>query len=268
MSRLVGLYPRAWRARYGDELEDLVAAQPLGAGGSLDLFLGALDAHRHPELIDPVATAPTGSAPVTRQRFEDLRVARRLGLASVAGALLWIGGWIVALNGPVVYNDDGTTYTDGASAAPIFVLAMVLLSGGLLGQLIRLPSARRAGRIGAVVALFFGPIWSFGPWNLFLGIPIIIGLVLLALSAWWGSEWGGTAALVTIGAALISPAAILLALFGWSTNRISSEGFLLLAIVSFTPIWLTVGGTLMGLPGSIDDGRPEAATLAGVADQA
>lgn len=30
MSSLLRLYPRAWRARYGPELEDLVAHRPLG----------------------------------------------------------------------------------------------------------------------------------------------------------------------------------------------------------------------------------------------
>ena len=81
MSRLLRLYPRAWRARYGPELEDLVAHRPLGLSGSIDLIWGAMDAHRHPELVDPTtAGSATGLPGVSPQRLADLRVARRLGL--------------------------------------------------------------------------------------------------------------------------------------------------------------------------------------------
>jgi hypothetical protein len=106
MSRLVDLYPRAWRARYGDELEDLVAARAPGFGGSIDLVLGAIDAHRHPELVDVTAPLPSGVEPVSRRRYQDLRVARRLGIASWLGAVAWIFAWIVAANGPMVGTGD------------------------------------------------------------------------------------------------------------------------------------------------------------------
>jgi hypothetical protein len=40
--RLLRLYPRRWRERYGDELEDLVAATGMSPGIVLDLIAGAL----------------------------------------------------------------------------------------------------------------------------------------------------------------------------------------------------------------------------------
>jgi hypothetical protein len=42
---LYGLYPRRWRARYGDELADCLARSDLTARGALALLAGAVDAH-------------------------------------------------------------------------------------------------------------------------------------------------------------------------------------------------------------------------------
>jgi hypothetical protein len=56
---LVRLYPAAWRERYGAELEELIDRQPASPPVVLDLLLGALDAHVHPEL-GPTAATPDG----------------------------------------------------------------------------------------------------------------------------------------------------------------------------------------------------------------
>lgn len=45
---LVGLYPRAWRDRYGDEMEALIEAATLRRRARVDLVRGALDAWLHP----------------------------------------------------------------------------------------------------------------------------------------------------------------------------------------------------------------------------
>lgn len=45
---LVGLYPRAWRDRYGDEMEALIEAAKLRRRDRIDLVRGALDAWLHP----------------------------------------------------------------------------------------------------------------------------------------------------------------------------------------------------------------------------
>jgi hypothetical protein len=68
-------YPRAWRERYGDELADLIAREPHSPRLALDLALGALDAHLHPQ-ID--ATGPS-------------RVRRAIGVALLAGMLVAAG---------------------------------------------------------------------------------------------------------------------------------------------------------------------------------
>lgn len=45
MRALLRLYPRAWRERYGGELDALLEDLPAGAGTSLDLLVGALAAN-------------------------------------------------------------------------------------------------------------------------------------------------------------------------------------------------------------------------------
>ena len=43
--RLLRLYPRAWRERYGDEFLELVNDGPLNVGQLIDIVSGAIDAH-------------------------------------------------------------------------------------------------------------------------------------------------------------------------------------------------------------------------------
>ena len=45
---LIGLYPGAWRRRYGDEMAALLEDRPPGFRGGVDLIRGALDVWLHP----------------------------------------------------------------------------------------------------------------------------------------------------------------------------------------------------------------------------
>jgi hypothetical protein len=49
--RLLCLYPRAWRERYGAELAELLTDEPVTAMAIFHVLLGALDAHLHPSLL-------------------------------------------------------------------------------------------------------------------------------------------------------------------------------------------------------------------------
>ncbi|MBF8289574.1 MAG: hypothetical protein HW391_542 [Chloroflexi bacterium] len=262
MSALIRLYPAAWRARYGPELEDLAALRPLGVRGSIDVVRGAADAHLHPELVDPVGRPATvGLAPVTRQRFEDLRVARRLGRAAWIGAGLWLVGWVIAANGPIV-RDGANEYRDGAAAMPFILLAMVFLSAGLLGQLVRLPSTARVGRIGAAVAAVMLPIWGLGPWNMMFGAIALAGLIILAIASVQARQWSWRAA-----GALALPALAGAGVFAWVLSGLAGAGDgvermepMVVAVLAFTPIWLVIGGTLQALPPVVES--DEVAALA------
>lgn len=72
MTRLLRLYPAAWRDRYGDELTDLLAENPPSVGDMIDLARGALDAHMHRSMV-PATAAAGGSVPLP----SDVPVARR-----------------------------------------------------------------------------------------------------------------------------------------------------------------------------------------------
>lgn len=58
--RLLGLYPRRWRQRYGAEMTEILEHERLTAQFAIDLVRGAIDAHLHPELAAPLLAAPGG----------------------------------------------------------------------------------------------------------------------------------------------------------------------------------------------------------------
>jgi hypothetical protein len=62
VKRLIDLYPRRWRERYGAELLEFIARRGTGLGTSVDLIRGAIDAHLHPEVVQRRFSA-LGSAP-------------------------------------------------------------------------------------------------------------------------------------------------------------------------------------------------------------
>ena len=82
MSRLLDLYPRAWRERYGDELAELIELRPLTVGGRFDMLRGALDAHLHPGLLRVRRTAGAGPAPAMPVRLDILTPAHLAALRS------------------------------------------------------------------------------------------------------------------------------------------------------------------------------------------
>lgn len=250
MSRLIRLYPRAWRARYGEELQDLVDARPLGVAGAVDLIRGAIDAHRHPELVDP-AVAPAGlEEAVTPARYRNLVVARRLGLGSMVGAAVWLIGIIVATSGPIIEESDGFTYRDGSAAMPVFFLAMLLLSGGCIGQLIRLPSRLVVTRLAAVIALLTAPIWGPAPWLFQVGLVAGLALVVLAVGAWWAGAWHRLSSGAVVTGIALAFGFVVLASFEWGTDR-GAELLYALAMFSLTAVFIAVGWTLLALPGVV-----------------
>ena len=51
VGQLLRLYPRAWRDRYGAEVAELLQHHRITLWTALDILLGALDAHVHPDLL-------------------------------------------------------------------------------------------------------------------------------------------------------------------------------------------------------------------------
>jgi hypothetical protein len=126
-TRIVALYPRAWRARYGEELDVLLEAGSLGLRDRIDLLRGALDAHLHPARPSPlpVVAALTASA---------LATAHAIVLAAQPVPLDWPG-----------YLEE---------ALPLVILAVVALLPAIVGLWLKLGDADGPlGRLGLVVAV-------------------------------------------------------------------------------------------------------------------
>jgi hypothetical protein len=61
--RLLLLYPRSWRVRYGDEFLALMEAHPMRASQLIDILRGALDARLSPEVRRTTCVALRGRRP-------------------------------------------------------------------------------------------------------------------------------------------------------------------------------------------------------------
>jgi hypothetical protein len=132
-SRYVGLYPRAWRDRYGDELQEVLERERLGIRTRLDLVRGALDAHLHPVAPSrlPVLAAVTASA---------LAVSHAIALAAQPVATDWPG-----------YQEESLPLIIGSVAASI---------PALIGLWLKLGDADGAfGRLGVILAVLGHVVW-------------------------------------------------------------------------------------------------------------
>jgi Rieske Fe-S protein len=85
---ILALYPASWRARFGDELDELVASRPVRPSVVIDLAAGALDAWLHPRLAmaaHPAAAAPR--MPVVRRTGEPARPLHGIVTSTSSGVL-------------------------------------------------------------------------------------------------------------------------------------------------------------------------------------
>lgn len=241
MSRLVRLYPATWRARYEAEFVELLATRPPGLLERIDVVRGAVDAHVHPQIHH--ANEVQSPSPLPE---DELRLTRRLGFGALAGAALWIVAWVVSLLGPVRYDDQGA-YRDGGAAAPFLLGAVVLLAGGLGGQLIRLPRNALLARTGAGVTIPFLLLWGTQPWLVWAGVPMIGGLIVLAVGAHRSRAWP-TWSTVSVALACVVVVALMAIGFSIAIDRMAGGVLLLVAAAAFVPAWLSVGASLIRRP--------------------
>jgi hypothetical protein len=241
VSRLVHLYPDAWRSRYEDELVELLELRPPTVLERFDVIRGAVDAHLHPQVLHPSEDGP----PLTRPENAGL-LARRLGIGALGGAALWIIAFVVGLLGPVQYDGYGA-YRDGSAAFPFLLGALGLLAGGLGGQLVSLPRNARLARAGAAVALLFMVGWALQPWQLWTGALMVGGLVVLAIGAGRSGAWpAGTSAAVALSCLVV--AAMMALGYSSGIDRMTGATLIVVAAAAFLPAWLGVGATLIRRP--------------------
>jgi hypothetical protein len=236
MSVLVRLYPRAWRDRYESEFLALLEARPPSPTDRFDIVRGALDARLHPQ----VRRGPEDA--ITNERAADLVIARRLGFGAILGGAIWVATWFIHINGPLISDGYGT-YHDGAAAVPFYFLAIGLLIGGLVGELIFLPGTARLARVGAVVAIPFLILWSVAPWYLPEYLVAVIAMLTLGVGAVWAKAWSAVTGTVVIGALVAMTLTVILA-FGGLISLPQELGSVLVALFG-AMVWLGIGGSLV-----------------------
>ena len=144
--RLLRLYPRAWRERYGDEFLALVGEEQLSLRHTVDIVAGAIDARLSRSASPPdraSASVSGGDAAMSalRARICEKPFTTR---DSLLGAAIVIG---VSLAGVVVSNAlEGRGYAAAGEAVALFCT-----TGGLLISMPFWLTKKQSARAQAVV---------------------------------------------------------------------------------------------------------------------
>lgn len=191
MSGLLRLYPRPWRDRYGEEFEALLADRPPTLGHRVDIVRGALDAHLHPQLVDPD------------------RVTDRWWLVPLVGLGLFGIGVLLMATAPERYDAYGS-YRESAIALVPMLGAIILLIVGIARLSMFLPSDPPALRVIASVAVAAGMLWAIAPWTGILGATFFGATAVVAIGAWRAAVIPGRLA-AALAVALSGPTAFFMA---------------------------------------------------------
>jgi hypothetical protein len=176
MSRLVRLYPRAWRERYEDEFLRLIEDRPPSRLERFDIVRGAIDAWLHPQVR---------SAPAARENSDRTGVV----VAAVLGGLAFAAGGVsiaTARIGPDGYKDHDLGFV-------ILIGGMVLT--GIAAMLAASDSRTRRTSLTMIVAalgtltpwpflavgFFTYVIATFGLGILFIARGRVVGFALLGI---------------------------------------------------------------------------------------
>jgi hypothetical protein len=212
-ARYVGLFPRAWQERYGDELADLLDSDPPGVRARIDLLRGAADAHLHPAVPSPlpIVAVVTASA---------LASAHAIALAAQPAVTDWPG-----------YIDEALPLAIGSVAALLPVLvALWLRLGDADGVL---------GRLGIVIAITGHAVWlmalvaaaarvAYGPLTAVAATVAMIGTAALGIALVGRSLVLLGALLAAAGLAGVAPPAL-----GWPIFAASWTGVALAMVLEF-----------------------------------
>jgi hypothetical protein len=168
---LVGLYPREWRRRYGDELVELLAMTSLTIPTVIDTLRGAVDAHLH---LDQVLGSPRSAEMRTRSACSAMMV-----------------GWVMlglAASG-VAKSTEGAAFEAAARTHPLIALSR-LLAIAAFGITTAALAAAGAGVVG-VAARQFSRQRDRRGWML-LVLPVACVVLVLAAGAGAGAVAAGS----------------------------------------------------------------------------
>ena len=208
MSKLVRMFPAAWRDRYEAEFVGTLQERPIALAGSVDIVRGAVDAHLHPELI--------GGEP-------HLWTHRLPGLLATAAGLIWSWYYLrIVLAAPeewgygvmiamalmlfAVLGDYMASYVRQIGLAVILLIATIVLAG--LQPLRVIGDGMLSFALGAAAALLLsGGMLTLAAVRAGIGarvrwLLIVAGLVVPAIVAipvmggFGPTDRGGVAAMV------------------------------------------------------------------------
>lgn len=237
---LLGLYPEAWRTRYGDEFETLLEERPLGPFDVADVLLAALDAQLHLRGFDAAGDQSRGV-------LMTLRVG---GFAAIAGGVLWLLAmgaaalansqaqlWIVLFGMASTAQLVGLIGLSAFQARrdPLLVWAAVVLpAAGAIGSLV--------GVIGMAIVGDRPMVAGVSPWYVWVVglMALIVGSGLFALATLRARTLSRSAAALLA----ISAVAILPGIFGVAySNGPGDVGNILaiLGIGGFAGGWIWLG---------------------------
>ena len=222
MSRLLRLYPAAWRERYENEFLGLLDERPVGPRGAIDVVLGAIDAHMHPELIGAERQPLTHRIP---------------GLLAFAAGATWVTWFLNAWSvGP-----DGEW---GGGIGYAVLLMFVSVSGDYLAGYGR----RIAIGIGATIGLAL-LAWTL-PWSVADGLLnlsagaagyILAGAGLVTLPA-IRAGIGSRVRWLLLAASVLVPATVAIPILGgFGPADRGGMPALLVATVPFGVAWMLFG---------------------------
>jgi hypothetical protein len=112
---LLGLYPRAWRERYGDEFAALLEEMGIGPAAVLDVVCGAVDAHVRQRASERAA----------KRAQQALVIGGKVTMGVIAGIVLAVLVWAFAVT---IEGGDVTAY--------LLPSPLILVVGGTLAALL------------------------------------------------------------------------------------------------------------------------------------
>ena len=113
--RLLRLYPRAWRDRYGEEFLATVGPGPLGLQQAIDIVCGAIDAWLSPDVRRATAAASGGGSMTTKTWTMCERTPMRYGVRDglmAAAVMIAVTAIVTTLGGAL--TSRGWPETGGA----------------------------------------------------------------------------------------------------------------------------------------------------------
>lgn len=240
MSRLLRLYPAAWRERYEAEFIGTLQDRSVGLTGSADIVRGAIDAHLHPEL--------TGGTP-------HVWTHRLPGFMAMAAGLIWSWYYLrILLAAPEEWGYG------------IFI-AMLLMLFAVLGDYMA-SHARQIGLTLSVLvaaALLAGaqPLHVIGGGMLNFALGAAAALLLsggmLTLAALRAGIGVGVRWLLIVGALLVPITVAVPIMGGFGPTDPGGAPAMVVAILPYGIAWAIIGlrMTIRGSVTILGDRKPE-----------